>query len=112
MWIISKARLREFWEPGHRDAQAPLSAWHQVVRSADWSQWSDVTVTYRSADQVGDCVVFNIAGNKYRLIARIRYASHKVYVLKVMTHAEYSRRAWIEACGCHSKPPARKKRGT
>lgn len=109
MWIVSKSRIRDFWESGHRNAEAPLSAWHDVVKHFDWMQWSDVKASFRNADQVGDCVVFNLGGNNYRLIARIRYRSHKVYVLKVMTHAEYNRRRWIEECGCH-KPPAPKRK--
>lgn len=111
MWIISKSRLREFWGSGHRNAQAPLSAWHDVVKHADWTQWSDVRASFPGADQVGDCVVFNLGGNNYRLIARIRYGSHKVFLLKVMTHAQYNRRRWIEECGCHHKPRARKEKG-
>jgi len=53
--------------------------------------------------------VFNIGGNKYRLIGRIRYAIRKVFVLKVMTHGEYDEDKWKGECGCFEPPPSSKK---
>jgi len=106
MWIISKKRLKEFWEqPGREDARGPLEDWHTVVGAAEWQNFGDLRRTYGSADVVGDCVVFNIAGNKYRLVVRLRYRSHKVFILKVMTHAEYDRGRWVEQCGCFTEDP-------
>jgi mRNA interferase HigB len=60
---------------------------------------------FPAASIVGDCIVFNIGGNKYRLVTRIRFRLHRVYVLKVMTHAEYDRLPRIQECGCHDAPP-------
>ena len=109
MRIISKARLRNFWENSRdKDAEVPLRAWYSIVGKARWKNWGDVRAVYRSADLVGDCVVFNIAGNKYRLIVRIRYGSRKVYLLKVMTHGEYDKGTWVDECGCHRAPPKRR----
>lgn len=108
MRVISKARLREFWSlPPHAQAAGPLAAWHQNVSSkaVAWSNWSDVRKSYATADLVGNCTVFNMGGNKYRLITRIIFASQKVYVLKVMTHAEYDKHDWKRECGCYSSPP-------
>lgn len=63
---------------------------------------SHVKRTYgASADLVGDCVVFDIAGNKFRLITRIRFQAHRVFVLKVMTHGEYDNERWKTECGCY-----------
>lgn len=107
MWIISKSRLREFWESGHSAAKEPLLAWYKDVEHADWAKWADVKAMYGSVDQVGDCVVFNIGGNKYRLIARIRYNLHKVFILKVLTHREYDTDKWKDDCGCYTSPPAK-----
>ncbi len=107
MRVISISRLKAFWmRPGHEDAEAPLKAWHTIVnnRDTDWYNLSDVKRTFPSASIVGDCVVFNIGGNKYRLVTRMRFASHVVYVLLVMTHREYDRVAWVRDCGCHAKP--------
>ena len=108
MRVISKPRLKEFWEfPGHDDSEGPLRAWHTHVnhKSVEWQSWSDVKADYASASIVGICVVFNIGGNKYRLATRILYRSHKVFVLKVMTHEEYDENNWKQECGCFDPPP-------
>src|SRR6266478_4887875 len=103
MRVISKARLRQFWEtPGHADAEGPLRAWYTHVNSktVSWHAWGHVRTEFGNASIVGNCVVFNIGGNKYRLITRILYASQKVFVLKVLTHAEYDENTWPDECGC------------
>ncbi len=103
MWIISKTRLREFWEsPGMGDAELPLKAWFTVVSKARWQTWAELRDTYGNASLVGDCVVFNIAGNKYRLVTRIRFLAHKVFTLRIMTHEEYDGQKWKTDCGCYS----------
>jgi mRNA interferase HigB len=112
MRVISKARLKEFWElGGHDDTEGPLRAWYTHVNSGtvSWLAWGNVRASFPSASIVGDCVVFNIGGNKYRLICRIRYASQKVFVLKVMTHSEYDEDKWKGECGCFEPPPTPKK---
>ena len=108
MRVISKSRLRAFWELSkHRDSEGPLRAWHTHVsnRSVAWRQWSDVKATFRTASHVGNCIVFNIGGNRYRLATRIFYVSQKVFVLRVMTHAEYDDGTWKYECGCYEPPP-------
>jgi mRNA interferase HigB len=112
MRVISKARLKQFWEsPGRGDAEGPLRAWYTHVnsRTVSWQSWADVKASFASASIVGDCVVFNIGGNKYRLITRIRYATQKVFVLKVMTLSEYDEDRWKDECGCFEPPPPKKK---
>ena len=111
MRVISKARLKQFWEsPGHEDAEGPLQAWYTHVnsRTVAWQSWGDVRAVFGTASIVGNCVVFNIGGNKYRLITRILYVSQKVFVLKVMTHEEYDEDKWKEQCGCFAPPPTSK----
>lgn len=93
MHIISKKKLREFWEE-HARAQAPLEAWYQVARNAEWASFADVRKTFASADQVGKFTVFDIGGNKYRLIAVIHFNRGKLYVRHVFTHAEYDEGKW------------------
>lgn len=115
MRVISKARLRQFWEqPGYGDSEGPLRAWYTHVssRSVAWQSWGDVKADFASASIVGTCVVFNIGGNKYRLITRILYPSQKVFVLKVMTHEEYDEDKWKEECGCFEPPPPATKKRT
>lgn len=113
MRVISKARLKQFWEiPGHDDAEGPLRAWYTHVnnKAVSWQAWRDVKASFPSASLVGDCIVFNIGGNKYRLISRIRHEAQKVFVLKMMTHGEYDEDQWKAECGCFEPPPPSKKK--
>lgn len=108
MRVISIARLRAFWEDANQhDAEGPLRAWHTHVsnRLVTWNSWGDVKAEYGNASLVGNCVVFNIGGNKYRLVTRIMYASQKIFILKVMTHVEYDGEKWKAQCGCFDPPP-------
>ncbi|MGH7202748.1 MAG: type II toxin-antitoxin system HigB family toxin, partial [Planctomycetaceae bacterium] len=101
-----------FWEvPGHADAEGPLRAWHTHVgnKTVAWHAWGAVKAEFGNADSVGNCAVFNIGGNKYRLVTRILYLSQKVFILKVMTHAEYDEETWKQECGCFAPPPRRTK---
>ena len=101
MRVISKRRLREFWqrEPA---ARLPLAGWYRVVndRVLSWEDFHEVKETYRSASLVGDCVVFNIGGNKFRLVVKINYQTHNVFVRAVLSHAEYDKGNWKKDCGC------------
>jgi mRNA interferase HigB len=117
MRVISKSRLKDFWEmPAHTDAEGPLLAWYQHVsdKSVDWRNWADMKRDFATASAVGNCTVFNIAGNKYRLVARIIYRVHKIFILKIMGHLEYDKGTWKRECGCYSPAPknAGRSRGT
>lgn len=96
MHVITLRRLQEFWAV-HPDAEGPLRSWYRVVRQAHWRHFADVRALYGSADQVGTFTVFNIAGNKYRLITVIHFNTGRVYVRQVLTHPEYARGRWQEA---------------
>ena len=91
--MISRARLREFWGQ-HADAEVRLRAWYQVVEAAGWTGWEDLKRTFPSADRVGRLTVFNVGGNAYRLVARVEYDKHRVYIRRVMTHGEYDSDEW------------------
>ena len=95
MRIIKRGALEKFWRE-HPDAKASLESWYAVVRQADWKTPVEMKQVYPSADLVGRRTVFNIAGNKYRLIARVNYLTQLVFVLYIMTHSEYDRGAWKE----------------
>ena len=95
MHVITLRRLREFWTT-HPDAEGPLRSWYRVVKQAHWQHVPDVRTLYGSADQVGKFTVFNIAGNKYRLITVIHFNTGRVYVRQVLTHPEYARGRWKE----------------
>jgi mRNA interferase HigB len=91
MRIIAVGTLRDFWNrSGRRDAEQPLRAWVHVVRAAEWSTPADVKQLFGSADILaGGRVVFNIGGNKYRLVAAVHYRGRRVYIRFIGTHAEY-----------------------
>jgi mRNA interferase HigB len=109
MRVISRSRLRSFWETwrNRADAERALSAWYKIASKAEWANFAGLKQTVGSADQVGNCVVFDIGNNRYRLIGRVLYP-HKLYVLRVMDHEEYDRVPWASQCGCHSPPPKRR----
>jgi mRNA interferase HigB len=91
--IITRRRLIEFAR-AHPDARAPLYHWFAIVRKTAYGSFAGLRITFPSADQVGRFTVFNIGGNKFRLITAIHYNRQKVYVRHVLTHAEYDRGAW------------------
>jgi len=91
MRIISRKRLREFWEK-HPDAREQLQAWYADVRGAKWTSPADIKDVYRNASILeSNRVVFNIKGNRYRLVAAIQYQFGIVYIRFVGTHQEYDR---------------------
>lgn len=93
--VITRKRLREF-AAIHRDAAEPLKAWYAIVSRTDFETFADVRHTFAAADKVGRFTVFDIGGNKYRLIVAIHYNRKKVYIRHVLTHAAYDRGGWKE----------------
>ena len=89
MRIISRKTLREFWEK-HPDAAQPLQAWYHDVKHANWSSPADIKAVYRNASFVAqNRVVFNIKGNKYRLVVAVQYDFGIVFIRFVGTHKYY-----------------------
>jgi mRNA interferase HigB len=89
MRIISRKKLREFWER-YPDARASLESWFADVKQADWKNPDDIKNVYRNTSFVANNrVVFNIRGNKYRVIVAVQYTYHIVYIRFVGTHQEY-----------------------
>lgn len=93
MRVISRKTLRQFWERSqYADSEQPLRAWFHEASRANWRSPAEVKSDYRSASVVGsDRFVFNIAGNKYRLVVRINYAYGIIYIRFVGTHRQYDR---------------------
>ena len=71
-----------------------LRTWFKVVSMASWQAFAELRQSFPSADQVGRLVVFNIAGNRYRLVALVDYDWQKVFVRRVLTHEEYDDGGW------------------
>src|SRR5947209_693601 len=100
MRVISQRILQDFWEH-HADAETPLREWFKTSLAARWQSLKDVRRIYPHADGVqtkgsGTLTVFNICGNKYRLVARIRYDWQLVNIRWVLTHNEYDADKWKE----------------
>ncbi|ARC90226.1 type II toxin-antitoxin system HigB family toxin [Rhodovulum sp. MB263] len=92
MQIIAKSTLRTFWQKEPR-AEVPLKAWHAVVSRADWTGPADVKAAFgTTVDFVGDNrVIFDIGGNKYRLIVHVAYPFRRVLIKFVGTHKDYDK---------------------
>ena len=87
--IIARGTLRDFWSD-HTDAEGPLKAWYREAELADWSSPHAVKGRYRHASVIGDNrIVFNIAGNRYRLIVKFNYSYRMAYIRFIGTHAAY-----------------------
>lgn len=93
MRLIAKSTLRKFWEqPQYADARGPLTCWHDEVLKADWKSPPDIKAQYRHASICGNNrVVFNVGGNKYRLVVEVQDQSGIVWVKFIGTHAQYDR---------------------
>lgn len=94
MRVIALSTLKAFWEenPEYQDAKEPTLAWHRHALHADWSSPAEVKQDSRNASILKDGrVVFNIAGNKYRLVVWINYAYRVIYVRFIGTHVQYDK---------------------
>lgn len=91
MKVVGSQPLEDF-SAGHPDARGRLSAWYQEAERATWGKWADVKARYPTASSLSDNrVVFNIGGNRFRLLVRIAYDLQIVVILKVGTHADYDK---------------------
>lgn len=95
MHVITRKRLREF-AARHKGAAEPLSVWYAIMSTTGFGSFAELKRAFGSVDKVGKFTVFDVGGNKYRLIAAIHYNRRKVYIRHVLTHAEYDRGKWKE----------------
>lgn len=93
MHLIAIRKLRKDANVYPDVAQA-IEAWYRVIKSAQWRNLEDVRLVYRDAEAVGNFTVFNIKGNKYRLIVGMDYQSQTVFYKYLLTHAEYDKDKW------------------
>ena len=93
MHVISRKRLIEFLET-YDDARASLTHWYTQMRKHNIESFTDLKYLFPSVDRVENKTVFNISGNKYRLIAAIHYNRRKVYIRAILTHVQYDRGQW------------------
>jgi mRNA interferase HigB len=93
MRVIAVGTLKAFWEqPAHRAAEAPMRAWLTIAKAARWRNPVEVKATFNSADLLADGrVVFDVGGNKWRIVAKLNFRHQVLYVRFVGTHAQYDR---------------------
>ncbi len=97
MRIISEMRLREFWEQ-NQNAETAMREWIKIVRQANWTNFFDIRQTFNHADTYKNCVIFDVGGNKFRIIVKVAYRTHIVFIRSVLTHAEYDENKWCDDC--------------
>lgn len=96
MHIITWKPLKRFGE-SHPDAKSWLAMWRRESRKARWRNFAELRATFPAADSVDRYIVFNVAGNKYRLITSIHFNRGRVYIRRILTHKEYDRGDWKNA---------------
>lgn len=93
MDIITKKRISEA-KRKHRDSASALDGWFTVVKNNKFSSFTDLKKTFNSVDKVGNLYVFNIGGNKLRLITSIHFNRQRLYIRDILTHKEYDEKSW------------------
>lgn len=93
MKIISNSALRAFGAK-HPEADESLQGWRRVIEKNRFGNWAELRMAFSSIDKVGELTVFDIGGNKYRLIAHIRFEKQIIYIKAVLTHREYDKGRW------------------
>ena len=89
MRIISKKTLREFWEK-HQDSQNQITAWYHYAKRANWRKSSDIKEQFRNVSIISsNRIVFNICGNKYRLVIKINFEAQLIFIRFIGTHKQY-----------------------
>ena len=102
MRIITERKLREFWESadGAEKArrQRAIRTWIAIVRNAEWNNFADIRRTFNHSDVFGTCTIFDVGGNKYRIVAKSAFGIKALFIRAVLTHAEYDRKDWQPDC--------------
>lgn len=94
MRLISNSALRAF-AAEHPRAHGPLQGWRRVIERNRFETWADLKAAFNTVDKVGPHTVFDIGGNKYRLVAFVRFERQIVYVKAVLTHRDYEKGRWL-----------------
>jgi mRNA interferase HigB len=95
MHIVTRKRLNEFAEK-HPDTKSALQHWYKLAKTKEFKSFEELRKIFGSADQVDNLTVFNIGGNKVRLIAAIHYNRRIIYIRAVLTHQDYDKGRWKE----------------
>ena len=98
MHVIAYPKIREFSEK-YPNTKKALDRWFKILEKNNYNNFDDLRRTFsKSVDQVSSCVIFNIGGNKVRLIVKILYSIKTVYIKYILTHTEYDLNNWKSEC--------------
>lgn len=97
MHVIAHPIIRQFSNI-HPDAASSLSSWYKIIKKNDFENFSQLREIFPTADKVENCIIFNICGNKYRLVAVIHFNRKKVYIRHILTHTDYDLEKWKKDC--------------
>lgn len=93
MRAITRKRIVEYMRE-HPNSESALNNWYNIISKTDYASFTGLRKTFPSADKVGNLTVFNIGGNKIRLISAIHYNTICIYIRNILTHAEYDKERW------------------
>lgn len=93
MHVISYRKIRDFVKK-HSSTRQVLDSWYKIASKANWQNLVEVQSNFPTAEVVGNFTVFNIKGNRYRLIVSIDYEHQLIYIKYILTHAEYDKNQW------------------
>ena len=93
MHVITRKRLLDFAEE-HPNTSLVLDTWYRIIKKSEILNFSQLREIFPSADKVDNLTVFNIGGNKIRLIAALHYNTQCLYIRHVLTHKEYDKEKW------------------
>jgi len=95
MHIITRKRILDFAKK-YPDCSNSLNSWYRILKHSTVTNFIELRAIFPSADQVEGLTVFNIGGNKVRLIAAIHYNSQRIFIRHILTHSEYDKNKWME----------------
>jgi len=102
MRIITERRLREFWQAAKGNERTArekaLREWIAIIRRADWTSFAEARKTFNHADVYCNCTIFDVGGNKYRIIGKVAYRKKAIYIRFIFTHEEYDKNRWQDDC--------------
>jgi mRNA interferase HigB len=100
MHVISRKKLKDFWEAGHAVAEERLKLWFKAAKKAEWTCFADMGATFGklNVDRYGICYIFDVGGNDYRIIAEVSDDWLRLYIREVLTHSNYNKNKWRKRC--------------
>ena len=95
MHVITKRRITEAKQL-YPDCKSALDGWFKIIKDNKFGNYAELKATFNSVDKVDNLIIFNIGGNKLRLIASIHFNRQKLYIRHILTHKEYDKDKWKE----------------